>query len=208
MESLYKRPKKAIFPRKYTRTIINNQSLELSGQYGFDSFPNVTYKFKNTDYLPGRLEDGSVPPEAIISGTGLPFPADNKYFKNLIEVKIDERLNRDIFYTVDFVVEFDYTQIAFEFVDEILLESGHAMKKESDDDSPIGRLVKESSQRQTDVPIITTPDSPEDADGDGSLNYDLYVEGGRAYRRDRFLFNQTIRNWSGERIGDLVRAAL
>jgi len=184
------------FDSEVTRTIINNQVLELTGQYGFDSFPNVTYKFKDTEK------------NEIISGSGLPFPADNEYFKNLIEFGIDERSNRDIFYTVDFVVEFDYAQIAFEFVDEILLETGGALLRDDNNDSPIGRVVKESSQRQTDVPIFTTTDSPEDPDLDGVINYDLYVEGTKAYRRDRFLFNQTIRNFTGENIGALVRAAL
>jgi hypothetical protein len=201
-----------------SREIVNNQILELGGFYGFDSFPNVTYKFKNTDYRPSTLNSppdlsspiipGEAPPEAIISGSGLPLPFDHPYFNSLFEIKIDPIDNLDVFYIVDFVVEFDYFQIAFEFVDEILLETGDAILRDSNNDSPSGRIVRESSLRGTDVPIITTLDSPHDPDLDGIVNYDLYVEGGRAYRKDRFTFNQTVRNWTGERIGDLLRTAI
>lgn len=178
-----------------SREIVNNQILELGGFYGFDSFPNVSFRYKN----PITNE--------IVSGSGLPFPNDPN-FKNLIEIQIDPIDNLDVFYVVDFVVEFDYRQIAFEFVDEILLETGDAILRDGDNDSPSGRIVRESSLRGTDVPIITTLDSPPDPDLDGIVNYDLYVEGARAYRKDRFTFNQTVRNWTGERIGDLIREAL
>ena len=284
-----------VFDSEVKREILNNQMLQISGQYGFDTFPNVTYKYKDAEN------------NKVISGSGLPFPNDPN-FKNLIEIQIDPQANKDVFYTIDFVVEFDYAQVAFDFVNEILLERGDAILRDGNtsvigevtpqsgsfevtdtadpktalgayegtytynsstneyvknsdikfkklesgvnagrwsleffgstlpafirsthpwqavwptfigkfrfdttnivNSTSLGRLVQESSQRQTDVPIITTPDSPEDSDLDGVINYDLYVEGTKAYRRDRFLFNQTLRNFSGERLSDLLKTII
>lgn len=135
------------------------QSVHLSGFYGFDSFPNVTYKFKNTDLLDS--------PEAIISGSGLPLPFNNKYFNSLFEIKIDPTLTRDYNYSVDFIVEFDYSSLS---------------------------IAAPST--------ITNNDSPE--------TYQLYVDtvGQKAYRKDRFVFNQTVRNFTGDQIGSLLRDAI
>tara|TARA_R110002153_G_scaffold63253_1_gene169824 strand:- start:1842 stop:2708 length:867 start_codon:yes stop_codon:yes gene_type:complete len=153
------------------------QSVHLSGFYGFDSFPNVTYKFKNTDYTPSTLDSppdlsspiipGEAPPEAIISGSGLPLPFNNKYFNSLFEIKIDPTLTRDYNYSVDFIVEFDYSSLS---------------------------IAAPST--------ITNNDSPE--------TYQLYVDtvGQKAYRKDRFVFNQTVRNFTGEQIGSLLRTAI
>ncbi len=152
------------------------QSVHLSGFYGFDSFPNVTYKFKNTDYRPSTLDSppdlsspiipGEAPPEAIISGSGLPLPFDHPYFNSLFEIKIDPTLTQDYNYSVDFIVEFDYSALGA---------------------SPS---------------TITTDDSPE--------KYQLYVDTveQKAYRKDRFVFNQTVRNFTGEQIGGLLRTAI
>lgn len=152
------------------------QSIHLSGFYGFDSFPNVTYKFKNTDYTPSTLDSppdlsspiipGEAPPEAIISGSGLPLPFNHPYFNSLFEIKIDPTLTQDYNYSVDFIVEFDYSALG----------------------------VSPST--------ITTDDSPE--------KYQLYVDTveQKAYRKDRFVFNQTVRNFTGEQIGGLLRTAI
>lgn len=152
------------------------QSVHLSGFYGFDSFPNITYKFKNTDYRPSTLDSppdlsspiipGEAPPEAIISGSGLPLPFDHPYFNSLFEIKIDPTLTQDYNYSVDFIVEFDYSALG----------------------------VSPST--------ITTDDSPE--------KYQLYVDTveQKAYRKDRFVFNQTVRNFTGEQIGGLLRTAI
>jgi hypothetical protein len=159
-----------------SREIVNNQILELGGFYGFDSFPNVTYKFKNTDYRPSTLDSppelsspiipGEAPPEAIISGSGLPLPFNHPYFNSLFEIKIDPTLTRDYNYSVDFIVEFDYSSL---------------------DTAPS---------------TITNDDSPE--------TYQLYVDTveQKAYRKDRFVFNQTVRNFTGEQIGGLLRTAI
>jgi hypothetical protein len=152
------------------------QSVHLSGFYGFDSFPNITYKFKNTDYRPSTLDSppelsspiipGEAPPEAIISGSGLPLPFNHPYFNSLFEIKIDPTLTRDYNYSVDFIVEFDYSSL---------------------DTAPS---------------TITNDDSPE--------TYQLYVDTveQKAYRKDRFVFNQTVRNFTGEQIGGLLRTAI
>ena len=152
------------------------QSVHLSGFYGFDSFPNVTYKFKNTDYRPSTLDSppdlsspiipGEAPPEAIISGSGLPLPFDQPYFNSLFEIKIDPTLTQDYNYSVDFIIEFDYSSL---------------------DTAPS---------------TITNDDSPE--------KFQLYVDTveQKAYRKDRFVFNQTVRNFTGEQIGGLLRTAI
>ena len=152
------------------------QSVHLSGFYGFDSFPNITYKFKNTDYTPSTLDSppdlsspiipGEAPPEAIISGSGLPLPFNHPYFNSLFEIKIDPTLTRDYNYSVDFIVEFDYSSL---------------------DTAPS---------------TITNDDSPE--------TFQLYVDTveQKAYRKDRFVFNQTVRNFTGEQIGGLLRTAI
>ena len=181
---------------------VSNTLVTLGGQYGFDTFPSISYSFKDADT------------NTIISETGFPI-STNPNVKNLTEFSIDPLANRDINYTVDFVIEFDYSDLAEESVDELQFDGGTGITlllESSTSDNP-ARLLTESSTTISDY-----------AEGDESLEsdsqiqttinedgkYTLYVDTNaqKAYRKDRFVFNQTVRNFTGEKIGELMRAAI
>ena len=134
---------------------IHPQTVRLSGRYGFDTFHNITYSFK----VPTTNDS---PQSSVVTKTGFPIVLDPN-LKNLMSCAIDPRETRDVNYTVDFIVEFDYSS-------------------------------------------LTPPSTVTNSDG----TYQLYVDSAaeKAYRKDRFVFNQTIRNFTGEQIGGLFRDAL
>ena len=181
----------------------NNQFVTLGGQYGFGTFPSISYSFKDADK------------NTIISDTGFPI-STNPSVKNLTEFAIDPLANRDVNYTVDFVVEFDYSNLAEESVDEIQFDGGTGISillESSTTDNP-ARLLTETS---TAIDEYGAGDFSVDS-GDFIIQttinedgkYTLYVDtiAQKAYRKDRFVFNQTVRNFTGEKIGALMRAAI
>lgn len=143
---------------------IHPQTVRLSGRYGFDTFHNITYSFK----VPTTNDS---PQSSVVTKTGFPIVLDPN-LKNLMSCAIDTRETRDANYTVDFIVEFDYSS-----------------PLDSPPNSP-----------------FTPPSTVTNSDG----TYQLYVDSAeeKAYRKDRFVFNQTIRNFTGEQIGGLFRDAL
>ena len=96
-----------VYDSEITREIVDNKLLKLGGVYGFDTFSNITYKYKNTDT------------DEIIEGSGLPFPND-PYIKNMFEIKIDPLSAKDVHYIVEFIVEFTISNDVFAENDDTL----------------------------------------------------------------------------------------
>jgi hypothetical protein len=170
--------------------VIDNEYVQIDGLYGFDTFPNISYAYKNSDT------------NEIIEGTGFPLP-NNEYIKNLVKIGIDPLLNKDVEYTVDFLIEFNYGQIAFDSVDTLLTEDGGTLLQESND--PLGsnrtRIMLETSIREIDSYLESEIDPQ-------TGGYLLYVDGPLIYRKDRFKFIHTVRNWTGERFSEMIQSAL
>ena len=179
-----------------------NQIVTLGGQYGFNTFPSISYSFKDADT------------NTIISETGFPI-STNPNVKNLTEFSIDPKENQDINYTVDFTIEFDFSDLASDSVDELQFDGGTGVSlllESSTTDNPARILVESSTaiddyaenneSLESDSQIQTTINE----DGKYTLYVDTTTQ--KAYRKDRFVFNQTVRNFTGEKIGELMRAAI
>ena len=188
-------------------TTTGTQFVTLGGRYGFSTFSNITYSFKNPTT------------NLIVSKAGFPLTTDPN-IKNLTEFSIDPKSNQDVNYTVEFIVEFDYSEVANQSVDELQFDGGEGtgtgitLLLESSTEANPARLLLESSTRTEDYGEGNF--SVEDGDFviqttvDDDGNFLLFVDEveQKAYRKDVFTFNQTVRNFTGEKIGEIFRAAI
>ena len=91
---------------------------------------------------------------------------------------------------------------------------GIALLLESSTTDNPARLLLEESTKVEDYGITNASDDPADStiqtiiDEDG--NFEIYVDEAdeKAYRKDVFVFNQSVRNFTGEQIGEVMRAAI
>lgn len=186
-------------------TEADTEFIRLGGRYGFSTFPNITYSYVN----PANNE--------TINKSGFPI-VDDPNVKNLVEFAIDPKRHQDVNYTVEYIVEFDYSDVANASVDELQFDGGGGdgislLLESSTTDNP-ARLLLEESTKVEDYGITNASDDPSDStiqtiiDEDG--NFEIYVDEAdeKAYRKDVFVFNQSVRNFTGEQIGEVIRAAI
>lgn len=186
-------------------TNTGTEFVTLGGRYGFGTFPNITYSFKNPTT------------NLIVSETGFPVTTDPNV-KNLTEFSIDPNENQDVNYTVEFIVEFDYSEVADQSVDELQLDfggdTGISLLLESSTEANPARLLLESSTRVEDYGESDFSEEAGDftiqtiVDDDGKFLLFIDEAEQKAYRKDVFTFNQTVRNFTGEKIGEVFRAAI
>jgi len=117
---------------------VNSTEVKLSGEYGLSTFDQLSYEFKDIETNETFKKSG--------------WPPTDPRVKYMYKLNQDPRETRDVNYVVDFVVEFDMSEL----------------------EEPLETIIAN-----------TNP-----------LSYTLYVDGDFAYRKDRVIFNQTVRNYT------------
>jgi len=117
---------------------VNSTEVKLSGEYGLSTFDQLSYEFKDIETNEIFKESG--------------WPPTDPRAKYIFKLQQDPRDNRDVNYIVDFVIEFNMSELK----------------------EPLETIVTNANP----------------------LMYTLYVDGDCAYRKDRVIFNQTVRNYT------------